>query len=339
MLRSGALFGHDDGRLYANELCRVLEGSGHTVESTSIPFSGAVSDVMSQSVAYRLFDLGRRFDACVTIGPFSHAFMHHNKHVWLLSQYGPLYQLWDTPYGASSANPDDRSTREYVLAADRAWLTEAQVVCAASETLSQALTSHETAVRLLPPSLPDQYRRAPIEYGDYFLAVSPLTDDARISLVIKGFEKSKVRARLVIMGFECTAYEREHVEKIVAASPKADLITLEIDPSYDRAFDRVASALALVTTVFGASALDVFSMAAGISRKPVITTTDSGDLAAVIEHAFDGYTVEPTADALGDAMDEVFANKDTAVRLGNRFSEKLSGILPSWSTIATELTT
>lgn len=339
ILRSGALFGHDDGRLCASELCRVLEGSGHTVEFTSIPFSGAVSDVVSQSVAYRLFDLGRRFDACVTIGPFSHAFMHHNKRVWLLSQYGPLYQHWDTPYGASNANPDDLSTREYVLAADRAWLTEAQVVCAASETLSQALKSHGTASRLLPPSPPDEYRRAPIEYGDYFLAISPLTDDARISLVIKGFEKSRARARLVIMGFECTTYELEHVQKIVAASPKADLITLEIDPTYDRTFDRISSALALVTAVFRAGALGLFTTAAGIARKLVITTSDSGDLAAVIENTIDGYTVEPTADALGDAMDQVFANKDIAAQLGKRFSEKLSGILPSWATIATELTT
>ena len=154
VLRTGALFGHDDGRLYAKELCKELEDSGHTVESTSIPFDGAVSDVTSQAVAYRVFDLGRRADVCVTIGPFSHAFMHHDKRVWLLSQYGPLYQHWNTRYGASDACSDERSTREYVLAADRDWLSEARFVYAASETLSHALKSQGTEARLLPPALP-----------------------------------------------------------------------------------------------------------------------------------------------------------------------------------------
>ena len=247
VLRTGALFGHDDGRLYAKELCKVLGESGHTVESTSIPFFGAVSDVMSQSVAYRVFDLGRRADVCVTIGPFSHAFLHHDKRVWLVSQYAPLYQHWNTRYGASEACSDDRTTREFVLAADRDWLAEARVVCAASETLSHALKSQGTEARLLPPALPDEYRRASIKYGDYFLVISPLADDARLSLVVSGFEKLKGDARLVIIGFERTPYEREHVEQIVSGSTKADLITLEIDPSYDHAFDRVASALALVT--------------------------------------------------------------------------------------------
>ena len=129
------------------------------------------------------------------------------------------------------------------------------------------------------------------------------------------------------------------MEQIVSGSTKADLITLEIDPPYDYAFDRVASALALVNAAFKTPALDLFSIAAGCSHKLVITTTDSGHLATVIEHALDGYIVEPTAAALSDAMDEVFASKDIALRLGKRFSEKLSGILPSWTEIAAELTT
>ena len=340
ILHTGPLIAHDDGRIYVKKLCTVLAESGHSIESTSIPFSGAIGDVVSQCIAYRLFDVAHTSDLCIAVGPFSHAFAHQNKRVWVLSQYSPLYEHWNTRYGANSANASHRSTREYVLAADRAWLSEARVVCAASHKLSQALLNHHgRRAQVLPPSLPEEHRPTSIEYGGYFLAVVSPGDAARVSLVLDAFTKTLGHAHLVIVGFGCTVYEQEYLERLVARSVKADWITLEINPSYDRVFQYVASAFAMVSTPFCSSALDIFSIAAGSSQKPILTTTDSGELATLIDHTTDGYVVEPSASTLAYAMDEVFADKNIAVKLGKRLAEKLSSMLPSWPSIAAELTT
>lgn len=339
VVRTGPLFAHDETRQYAEKLCKVLVTAGHSVELTTIPFSGAIADIVAETAAYRLFDLRHGADMCIGIGPFSHALKHENKRLWVFSRYSPFYELWDTPYGAVTASYTNLATREYVHAVDRAWLAEARAVCVASQTLAQALSAqHGDRLRVLPPALLDGFESATVSYGEFFLAAGPLVDTARIPLLINGFTKTVTPARLVIMGFEFTLEEREYAEQLVAGSAKADSITLEINPSYDRFRDCIPSALAFVSVPFRGSTLDLFAIAAGSSRKAILTTSDSGELALLVENRINGYSVEPNPGALAQAMDEVFGNRKSAERLGKSLSEKLNGILPSWEMIAEELT-
>lgn len=339
ILRTGPLFAHDEPGLYIEQLCRVLADAGHSIESTSLPFSNTIADIVAQSVAYRLFDLAHGSDLCIAVGPFAHAFNHPNKRIWLHSQYSPVYELWDTCYGASSTRPSDVSTRDYVYAVDRAWLSEARLVCSASQTLAQAiLDNHGRKTQLLPPALPDQYRYATTAYQGFFVAAGPLLNTARISLLVDGFSRTVRPARLVIMGFASSPSERDSVQQVVSESTKAEFITLEINPTYDRVFKHVSSALALVSVPYRCSTLDIFAVAASWSHKTVLTTSDSGELARLVDNQIDGYCVEPNAIALAQAMDEILGDMQSAKQLGDRFAEKLNGMLPTWATIAKELT-
>ncbi|MDQ3187816.1 MAG: hypothetical protein M3Q28_02790 [Pseudomonadota bacterium] len=339
VLRTGPLFAHDDAALYVAQLCSVLSEAGHSIETTLLPFSSAIADVVKQSVAYRLFDLTHGSDLCIAIGPFAHAFNHPNKRIWLLSQYGPIYDLWDTRFGASSTRPSDVSTRDYVYAVDRAWLSEARLVCSGSHTIAQTvLNDLGTETQLLPPALPNQYRYATNEHEGFFVAAGPLLDTARISLLIDSFSHTVRPARLVIMGFVSSPSERDAAQQMVLESTKAEFITLEINPTYDRVFKHVSSALALVSVPYRCSTLDIFTVAASWSRKTVLTTIDSGELARLVEHQADGYCVEANAVALAQAMDEISGDLQSAKRLGDRFGEKLNGMTPTWAKIAQELT-
>ena len=195
VVHTGSLFAHDETRLYSQRLCKELTVAGHTVELTTIPFSAAIADVVSQTTAYRLFDLRNAADLCVGIGPFSHALRHDNKRLWIFSQYAPFYEHWNTPYGAVTSSRTNLATRDYVQAMDRAWISEASMVCAGSTTLAKAIfEQHEVQARVLFPGLLEDFEPALSSHGEYFLSAGPLSDTARLPLLLAAFDQASINA-------------------------------------------------------------------------------------------------------------------------------------------------
>ena len=339
VLHTGPLFAHDDARLYVNELRKTLIEVGHSIESISLPFVASLDAIVSQSAGYRLLDVAQSADLCIAVGPFSYALNHPNKHVWLLSRYSPVYEHWDTRFGGAPTSSRDLETREYVHAADRAWLSEARAVCVGSHMLAEAVfNTHGIKAAMLPPTMPDGYLSSAITYENHFVAVGCTRETTRIPLIIEGFARTTRKGRLLLMAFAYSSNERKHIEQIVSQAPNAGSITLEINPSYERIFQSLSSAVAFLSVPYLCEAMDIFSIAAGLSRKMILTTSDSGELARVVEDRVDGRCAEPNATALAHAMDEILGNKKAAQRLGDRFYEKLHSSLPSWNAIAMEFT-
>jgi glycosyltransferase involved in cell wall biosynthesis len=340
VIRTGRLFAHDEPRLYADRLCHALVDAGHSVELTTIPFSGAIAGIVPESTAYRLLDLRRGVDVCIGIGPFTHALQHPNKRLWVFSQYSPFYEHWDTPFGAVTASPTNLVARDCVRSMDRTWMSEAARVCAASPLLAEALAEqHGVQPRVVMPGLLEDF--APVSDGpgdEYFLASGPLTDSARIALQIDAYGRSKSTAGLVILGFENTLEEREYVQQLIRESPRAPSIRLEVDPSYNRFRQLLSAAAGFIAVPFRAPVADVFAVSAGAARVAVVTAKDSGALARLIDDGVDGFAVEPDAGALAQAMDQLHSSRKLAARFGERLAEKLRGELPSWESIAEEFT-
>jgi len=340
VVRTGPLFALDDTRHYAERLCGALTAAGHTAELTAIPFSPAIADIVAETTAYRLFDLRHGADLCIGLGPFSHSLKHDNKCVWVFSQYSPFYEHWDTPYGAVTASHTNVATREYVHAMDRSFLAEARLVCAASPTLADALfEQHAIRPKLLPPPpLLDGFEVSESVRGDHFLAAGPLADAARLPLLIAAFSRSVADAKLAILGYEVTKEEREYVQQLIAESPRAADIALEIDAPYQRFRVLLSSALGFLAAPFRASMADMFTLAAGSAGKVIVTTNDSGELARTIEDGVDGFVVEPEPAILAQVIDQVHGSRKLAEQMGKRLSARLRSMLPTWETVALELT-
>jgi glycosyltransferase involved in cell wall biosynthesis len=339
VVRTGPLFALDDTRHYAERLCSALAAAGHTAELTTIPFSPAIADIVPETTAYRLFDLRHGADLCIGLGPFSHSLKHDNKCAWVFSQYSPFYEHWNTPYGAVTASHTNVATREYVHAMDRSFLSEARLVCAASPTLAEALfEQHAIRPKLLPPPLLDTFEPSELVRGDHFLAAGPLADAKRLPLLVAAFSRSVADARLAILGYEVTKEEREYVQQLIAESPRAADIALEIDPPYQRFRALLSSALGFLAAPFRASAADMFTLAAGSAGKVIVTTNDSGELARMIEDGVDGFVVEPAPAILAQVIDQIHGSRKLAEQMGNRLSARLQSMLPTWETVALELT-
>ena len=143
---------------------------------------------------------------------------------------------------------------------------------------------------------------------------------------------------VIVLGYECAPGEREFIEQSVAESSRANSISLEFDPPYDRFRTLVASTAGFVSAPIRAGAADAFALAAGSAGKAVITTRDSGELARILDDGVDGCVVDPDPAAIAHAMNKIHGNRKRAEQLGGRLSEKLRGMLPSWGSVAAELT-
>jgi len=332
---TGPLFALDDGRHIAGALRATLVGKGHSAEMITMPFSGAVSALVSETMAYRLIDLRHGFDICIAIGPFAHAVKHPNKRVWAFSLYRPFYELWGTTYGPVTSSLATASARAYVHAVDRAWLAEAALVCAASPTLAQAIVdTTQVGAHALPTPLPPEVKSA--GFDDYIVAAGPLVDTSRFPLLVDSFARTTTAARLVIMASGGTREEREYLEHVVATRGKPGAISLELDPSRERTVECITGARAYVALPFRASSADMFCLTAGASAKALVTANDCGEVARLVDG--DGFCVDADPSALAAAIDELCADRVLAQRVGRRLGERLNGVLPGWDDVAVALT-
>jgi len=74
-----------------------------------------------------------------------------------------------------------------------------------------------------------------------------------------------------------------------------------------------------------------------LASKPVITCQDSGGPLEFIRHRETGLIVEPTANALAAAMDEIWQNRSWAKQLGKAAYEHYQNLDISWSNVLSKL--
>jgi glycosyltransferase involved in cell wall biosynthesis len=70
----------------------------------------------------------------------------------------------------------------------------------------------------------------------------------------------------------------------------------------------------------------------------VITTSDSGGVLAFVEDGHNGRVVPPTAEALADAMDQLYAARDQARRMGAAGLETMRRLNITWDNVVARLT-
>ena len=339
VFRTGSLFAHDETGLYANRLCSAISALGHPVELAMIPFSGSVADLVPEITAYRLLDLRHGGDRCIVLGPFAHALAHSDRRVWAFAQYDPFNGLWGTDFGAVTASHTNAILRNYVHALDRAWLAKARQVRAASQMLSNALSAViGQQVRLLRPAIVEELVPTRSDPSACFLLATRLSDRSRLAMVIAALEDMTTPARLLILGCEESLEEREFVEQRIAASPKRAAIQLEINPAATRFREAAGSAAALIVSAFRCGMADAYMLGAASAAVPVITTTDAGEPALLVEDGVSGYVVEPQPAALAQVMSQVLRDPPSAERRARAMAARLAKLLPGWDSIASELT-
>jgi len=311
---------------HAAGLVRELRSAGHEAELVQLPFKWYPREqILLSATAWRLVDLseadGRRIDLVIPMKFPSYCVRHENKVVWLIHQFRQVYDRFGTDGSDFDPGPADTRWRELIARTDATALGEARKVFTnAGNTAARLARFNGIASEPLyhPPPLAGRYRFDGL--GPFALAVGRLDPWKRMELAIEGAARG--RFRLVIAG----SGPDERRLKGIAARCRAD-VSFAGAVSDEELVDLYARAGVVLFTPadedYGYIALEAF-----LSRKPVVTCSDSGGPLEFVSDGETGRVSAPDGASVGDAAASLLADGAAARRMGEAGFERVRGI--SW---------
>jgi glycosyltransferase involved in cell wall biosynthesis len=299
------------------ELVARLRAHGYETDLVSVPFKWyPVNEILAHAGAWRLLDLsesaGRPIDLVIATKFPTYFARHPNKVTWLVHQYRAAYELAGTRFSEFDHTPGDVAVRERLMRLDTTMLGESKRIFTIARTVTARLARFnglEAETLYHPPRLAAHLHGGPAD--GYVLSVGRLEAVKRVDLAIQGVALVP-GLRLIVAG---TGTERERFEALAETLGAADRVTFAGEVDDATLIALYAGALAVVYPPydedFGYVTLESF-----LSRKPVVTTTDSGEPTEFVMDGVNGRVTEPSPGALAEALAALAADPARAARMG-----------------------
>ena len=290
-------------RVIARALVQALRDQGHDAEVITTP-QNRFGRQVSAYVATALTDVGmtgdgHTVDAVISLRYPSYAVRHPRHVVWLNHRMREYYDLWAS-YSATlglRGRVVQGARRQVLHLIDRRLLRSGRKVFAQSETIRKRLERWGgIAAEVLYPPAPQRPYRCD-EYDGTILSVARLQPLKRNELLIEAVAATPgARARIAGEGPEL-----ERLRVLVESLAVTDRVEFLGRLGEDRLVAEFARCSAVW---YGARAEDygLVTLEAFNSAKPVITCTDSGGPAELVEDDVTGFVVEPTIEEVASAI-------------------------------------
>lgn len=318
---------------HAAGLVREFTAAGHETELVQIPYKWYPRpEILASAMAWRLLDVteadGRKIDLVIPMKFPSYMVRHPNKVVWLIHQFRQAYDRFGTPESDFSASPEDTRWRELIAEADRTGLGEARKIYTNAKNTAERLRRFngiDGEALYHPPPLAGRYRSG--ESGGFAFIAGRLDPWKRVDLAIAAAAAG--RFPLVVAG---SGRDEKRLRKLAAKS-KAK-VTFRGTVTDEELLELYATAGAVLFTPadedYGYITLEGF-----LSKKPVVTCTDSGGPLEFVVDGETGRVAAPDGAALGAATAELLADPARARRLGEAGYERARGI--TWAAVVKTL--
>ena len=243
--------------------------------------------------------------------------VRHPKHVsWLNHTMREYYDLWDRFRGqlGVKGRAKEHVRRTMIRLADRALLTyNVDRLFVQSKTIQKRLAmwpSLRSSV-LYPPAPQRPYRCD--RYGDFIFMVSRLTPLKRTELFIRALATPAAEGiKAVIAG---DGEERERLGALIGELDLGDRVTLAGAASPAQLVQYLAHCRAVCFPPFDED-YGFVTVEAFASHKAVVTCSDSGGPAELVEDGRNGFICAPTPEALAVRFRELIDDQPLAERLG-----------------------
>jgi glycosyltransferase involved in cell wall biosynthesis len=325
------------GEALGRGLMEACRQAGHQTEMVTIPFRFAPIGVFERNADYweaeNFDDLnGYSPDLLIALRFPSYCSNHRHKAVWLLHQHRAFYDLWNP---SASHTAEEEAVRKHTIERDTFHLSQGKSVYTISRNVTRRLQQFNgvssSALYHPPPMAGKLYSAAP---EAYIFAPSRLETLKRQWLLIQAAQHLRAPVAILISGDggQLTAYE-----KLIQDLGVGDRVHL-----IGRLTEQELAA-------FYASSLGVFfgpqdedygyiTLEAMLSKKPVITCSDSGGPLEFVVHDETGLVVEPTPQAVAAAIERLYANQRRAVDLGAAGFARYQEVgIRSWEAAVNEL--
>jgi glycosyltransferase involved in cell wall biosynthesis len=257
--------------------------------------------------------------------------MRHPQHVvWLMHQHRAAYELFDPREAAPALN----DLREKIVAYDRRALSGVTRIFANSRRVAERLLRYnglESTPLYHPPPGAELLRRG--ESWDYVFYPSRLESLKRQDLVIEAARTLATDTKILIGG---EGPQRPRYERLIEKHALGQRVRLIGAFSEAERIALYAHALAVVFPPFDED-LGYVALEAMYAAKPVVTCRDSGGPLEFVVHGETGEVVDPSPQALADAIDRLARQANRARAMGEAGRERIMAMGLSWDRVVATL--
>lgn len=255
--------------------------------------------------------------------------VRHPRHVcYLIHTIRVFYDMFTQTF--PNAMPELRRQRDLIHALDTGALTWPRcrgLFAIGGEVARRLREDNGLEARVLhPPLWTDHFRAG--HAGDYFLLPGRMHAWKRVDLVIDAFKEVKGDVRLLLAGSgEAESALRQRAEDESRIEFLGTVSDEKLVALYSGA---IAVPFAPLREDYGYITLEAFA-----SGKPVLTCSDSGEAAAIVQDGITGRVVAPEVAELAEAMQQCVDERGDAARMGQAGSEWVARL--SWQRVVDAL--
>jgi glycosyltransferase involved in cell wall biosynthesis len=325
--------------IHVRELVKSLAARGFRVDVVSLPFHAhPPSEVARQALAWRLLELrhvtGESVDLVIPTKFPSYLVRHHRKVAWVFHQYREAYDLLGTELSPLGAGPEDQEVVETIRAMDRAALGECRTIFTNSRNVADRLARFNglAATALYPP--PQQLGRYRCDsYSPFLFSAGRLDRTKRLELVLRALARAGKDVRLKLTGEGPLRRDLERLSAGLGVSERVDFLGFVTEQELVELY---ASCRGVVYAPYDED-YGYVTVEAFLSRKPVVTASDSGGPLEFVEDGVSGLVAAPDAGALGDALDRLWRLPEARLAaMGAEGARRVASI--TWDTVVDRLT-
>lgn len=320
-------------------LQRALTEAGYNAEVVALPFKWyPPSEIMRSALAWRLLDLseanGKTVDLVIGMKFPAYLVAHERKVLWIMHQHRAAYNLWDTPFDDLSSYPDGAQVRQWIHDADNRLIPQAKKVFANSRTVADRLLSYnriESQPLYHPPPRAESLRCG--EQGDYIFYPSRLEPQKRQELLIEAAQYLRTPVKIILAG---GSLDPKRYESLIRKCEVKDRVCLPGFVQESEVIELYANALGVCYLPFDED-YGYVTLEGMLAAKPVVVARDGGGATEFIEHGSEGLVIDPDPRAIAEALDSLYAQRESARAMGQRGREKLKAMNFSWDHVVESL--
>jgi glycosyltransferase involved in cell wall biosynthesis len=277
---------------------------------------------------------GKKIDGVISTKFPSYVINHPRKVTWLFHQHRPAYDLafsgYDdlAPHGTSG-----EIVRRKIVSIDNMSLKESRKIFSISKNVTNRLDKfNQIPSEVLYPPPPFNGRYYCKNFDNYILYPSRLDPKKRQELVIKSMKFVNADLKLKIVG------TGPHLDYLKSVAKEYNVEKKVEFPGFvpeNELLDLYANALCVAYTPVDED-LGYVSMESILSKKPLITCSDSGGSLEFIENGGNGYLVEPNPDKISEAINKIYLD-GTAEKMGEEGYKKFGNNFLSWDVVIKKL--
>lgn len=316
----------------------ILSQEGHQVERVYLPQIDAAEKLFQQKMAYRWIDL-ESADRIICFRPPAHFIPHPHKILWFIHHIRVFYDLWDSPYRGFPDDLKHRGIRDALHLADNEALKEAKKIFTNSKVVSQRLKDfNQTDSEVLYPPIIASERFHSKGHNDEVVYICRIEHHKRQHLLIEAMQYTQTPVRLRLCGTSTNLDYSDELTKHIETLNLYERVNLDNRwISEEEKVELLSNCLAAVYLPLDEDSYGYPSIEASHSSKAILTTTDSGGVLELVEDGLNGFISEPSPEALAEALDKFYLDREKTIKMGLNAKARLSDLKISWSHVVERL--